>query len=50
MNWGYSMNNYILRFVGKGYNKEKGRYGWFRIEKEVIRMINKIRSRFFEKK
>lgn len=44
------MNNYTLRFVGKGDNKEKGRHGWLRTEKEAIRMINKIRSRFFEKK
>lgn len=37
-------------FVGKGNNKDKGRNGWLRTEKEAIRLINKIRSHFFGEK
>lgn len=47
MNWGQSINNCVLMFVGKGNNKDKGRNRWLRTEKETIRLINKSRSHFF---
>lgn len=51
MNWGQSIQYIIdgpLRFVGRGNNKDKdkGKSGWLRIEKETIRIIIKIMSHF----